>query len=200
MKKNTTNEEVSKVSALLDFYSDRCVAHASFFVATLFGTFSLLSLLDDKEGLVRIGLASTYWLLFIGSIYLLLSFSYYSGYSEKIQRIVMNYSSHYEDVLRKYGLENFLHVYMLTLWRSGELKKRFYKIRTGVRPDKLYSNYIKKEKGVYHKLAIYFDTESKSNVRKRESNILLFVFHNRFTIISFLYFIIILIPFLMVII
>jgi hypothetical protein len=49
---------------LLDFYSDKSTGHASFFVATIFGMFTILSI--TKEGFSinqQFFLAITYWLL-----------------------------------------------------------------------------------------------------------------------------------------
>jgi len=37
----------TRISALLDFYSDRAVAHASFFVASIFGLVTLLSIIQQ---------------------------------------------------------------------------------------------------------------------------------------------------------
>ena len=48
-EKANNNESlfISRVAALLDFFSDRATAHASLFVASIFGILTMLSLVQN---------------------------------------------------------------------------------------------------------------------------------------------------------
>ena len=76
-------KDIGKITAMVDFYSDRAVAHASFFLASLFGLFSVLSLAQNQHTLKCVW-AIPYWLLFLGSLYTFVNFSFYATYAQKI--------------------------------------------------------------------------------------------------------------------
>ncbi len=79
-----TDKDTEKILALVDFYSDRAVAHASFFLALLIGLFSVLALAQSNQDNLRWIWAIPYWLLFLGSLYTFANFSLYASYAEKI--------------------------------------------------------------------------------------------------------------------
>jgi hypothetical protein len=87
MNDKTSNNFTDEISALLDFYSDRCTSHASFFVATIFGMFTILSLNSHSNDSSL--LAATYWLLVVAGIYFLSKFKFYSDYSEIVKRTLI---------------------------------------------------------------------------------------------------------------
>ena len=80
------DQGIARLAALLDFYSDRAVAHASFFIASIFGliTFSSIS--------TELNAGEIYWylaiFLFLGFAYAghhtLLRFGYYAFISQEI--------------------------------------------------------------------------------------------------------------------
>jgi hypothetical protein len=80
---------VAELSALLDFYSDRSTSHASFFVVTLFGIFTILSILDNVKNIFL--LALIYWLLVVAGFFLLARFTCYNDYSQGIRHILIHY-------------------------------------------------------------------------------------------------------------
>ena len=76
------------LSPLLDFYSDRAVAHASFLVACIFGLVSLLSLLKGANLTLKIGYSIPYLILLGGGYYSLLNFGHFANEAENIKRTI----------------------------------------------------------------------------------------------------------------
>ncbi len=79
------DSEYTALASLLDFYSDRAVAHASFLIAIIFGLFTILSLVNIKfrwESLLL--LFTTYWGLWGFGLYCLYNFRYYALFSEQV--------------------------------------------------------------------------------------------------------------------
>jgi len=70
----------NSLAAILDFYSDRAVAHASFFLASFFGLFTVLSI-GEKE---IFEWAFPYWILFSVGLYTLIRFAYYATFAHLI--------------------------------------------------------------------------------------------------------------------
>lgn len=94
----------TRIGGLLDFYSDRAVAHASFFVASIFGLITLLSIIGQLDtGLKWFSIPLFWW-----SIPLFFAFSYvgyytlgrFSYYADISQRLSAGY---YADISRKLG-------------------------------------------------------------------------------------------------
>jgi len=82
---------VTRIGALLDFYSDRAVAHASFFVASIFGLVTLLTIIQQLNmhlTWVSIPLSWYSILLFFAFSYLgyytLGRFGFYADMSQKL--------------------------------------------------------------------------------------------------------------------
>jgi len=83
------NGDLSKLSdeersALLDFHSDRAVAHASFFVASIFGLFAVLSIAENSPE-NRTLWTLPYWALFLIGFYSFANFSLYAVFAHKIE-------------------------------------------------------------------------------------------------------------------
>jgi hypothetical protein len=80
-----TNDSLSRISALIDFYSDRAVAHASFLIASIFGLVSFLSLETTPDW------ASIFF--FLGFSYVgyftLIRFGYYADISQKLTELFL---------------------------------------------------------------------------------------------------------------
>ena len=89
------NDTTSRLAALLDFYSDRAVAHASFFVASVFGTFSLLFLVKNWYSLVLV--AMPYSILVLFGIYSLLNFGKYASLAEKTKNLFYPFTRTWRD-------------------------------------------------------------------------------------------------------
>jgi len=83
--------ETQSLAAVLDFYSDKSDAHASFFLASLFGLFTVLSITQGFRGEpVRYLLLIPYWLLFFGGLYSLLNFGLYATLARSIKVRIQN--------------------------------------------------------------------------------------------------------------
>lgn len=70
------------LSALLDYYSDIGIGHATILVALTFGLFSVLSLFESKNPLIL--LTVVYAGLLVGGLYEVLKFCFYLGVSSEI--------------------------------------------------------------------------------------------------------------------
>jgi hypothetical protein len=89
-----TNDNLTEVSALLDYYSGRAVAHASFFVASIFGTVTFLAIIasfkKDTFQDLSFPIVVIATVIYIGFSYLgynsLLKFVLYAGISDKISK------------------------------------------------------------------------------------------------------------------
>jgi hypothetical protein len=87
MEPNNSDEDISKLCALLDFYSSRAVAHASFFVSSIFGLITFLAIVQMlAEKNVLLYELST--IAFLGfsymGFYTLIRFGYYASLSQGI--------------------------------------------------------------------------------------------------------------------
>lgn len=79
------DSKYTALTSLLDFYSDRAVAHASFLIACIFGLFTILSLVDTIFWWVSLLLLfMTYYGLWAFGLYCLLNFRYYVLFSEQV--------------------------------------------------------------------------------------------------------------------
>jgi len=79
------DKDIEKVVAMVSFYSARAEAHASFFLASFFGLFVVLSLAQTHPIHQWISMwGIPYWLLFLGSLYVFANFSLYATYAQKI--------------------------------------------------------------------------------------------------------------------
>ena len=86
------NVEVDVLAGLLDFHSDRAVAHTSFLVACVFGSFTLLAIVYDLENVLLVGfLAVPYWAIAGIGIHCLQRFYFYANMSEQIKRSLERY-------------------------------------------------------------------------------------------------------------
>jgi len=91
-KMTETSDKIAARGALLDFYSDRCVAFGGFFIAAIFGLLTVLSLvqgIDCRTQLIEIffiGLSVPVYGLFgyIG-LYILKGFSHYASIADILE-------------------------------------------------------------------------------------------------------------------
>ncbi len=91
------NVKVGATAGLLDFYSDRAVAHASFLLACVFGLFTLLAIVQGVNNLgmndlvlIVVSMAPYGTIVVIG-FHCLRRFSFYASMSEELRRILMEY-------------------------------------------------------------------------------------------------------------
>lgn len=93
------------LSSLLEFYSDRAIAHASFLVACIFGLFTILSVMNNVFGkfslLVWILLAITYWVLWSFGLYSLLNFGFFATVAQVSKEMITEGSDLEKDVMEK---------------------------------------------------------------------------------------------------
>jgi len=102
------------LSALLDFYSDRAVSHATLLVACVFGLFTVLTLLKGTSVTIKIVYTFTYWLLWASGLYELFNFNHYATEAEKIRQIIQSkppiggliekLHGEYEETLKRRGI------------------------------------------------------------------------------------------------
>lgn len=79
-------KEIARLSAICDFHSDRAEAHASFFLAFLFGLFAILAIVASTDLPYEILLALPYGILFVGGLWSFANFSLYATYAEGIEK------------------------------------------------------------------------------------------------------------------
>jgi hypothetical protein len=73
-----TEQELNRqLTVAENFYSSRTVAHASFFVASIFGSFTILALMK-REFVSSVLLSIIYWLVFLFGVFSFLNFSRYA--------------------------------------------------------------------------------------------------------------------------
>lgn len=87
------NADVTRVAALLDFYSNRAVAHASFFIASIFGLLTFLAIVSGFKEIRDYP--------YVLSIFLFSVFTY-MGYFTLIR---FNYYASLADYLTHFGLK-----------------------------------------------------------------------------------------------
>jgi len=84
------NEKIQKIAIMVDFYSDRAEAHATLFLAFLFGLFTILTIAGNENTYKWIW-TIPYWLLFLGGVHTFLNFSYYATHAQKITEEISCY-------------------------------------------------------------------------------------------------------------
>ncbi len=154
-------ELLSQLSALLEYYSGKTVAHASFFVASVFGIFTILPLIHSHPLL-----SLPYLVLAGGGTYLLLSFRYYSDISEVVHGII--HGIHDGDMLFEinvHGLSAYIEASMIYKYRSGRLRRFFYGLRTS---DDLSLIESEPEWATLHQLALRMKDRSDRIEEKKE--------------------------------
>lgn len=82
---------IGRLTASLDFYSDRATAHASLFVASIFGLFALLSLIQQalEEWVILLSVFVYFRLAYAGYI-TLTRFSYLAGVAHRFDMRARN--------------------------------------------------------------------------------------------------------------
>lgn len=83
------NLEVAVLSGLLDFHSDRAEAQASFVVACIFGSFALLTIVQNIENTILIYLSMIPYVMTSSiGFHCLIRFRYYANMAEHYQMLV----------------------------------------------------------------------------------------------------------------
>ena len=82
-------DEATILTGLLDFYSDRATAHASFLVAVLLGLFVILDLSAKPNAFDILILFWTYWAVWFFGLYCLLNFGLYARFAEKTKDLLL---------------------------------------------------------------------------------------------------------------
>ena len=102
---NDNDDEIAKKTGLLDFYSNRAVAHASFFVASIFGLVAFATIVHD--------LTPTSFILFWLSTLVFFGFSYLAyyaiirfGFYATIASIIASSGLTQTEVFEKIPIEN----------------------------------------------------------------------------------------------
>jgi hypothetical protein len=111
---NTSNVpdewKFKSLSVMQDFYSKRAAAHASFFVASVFGLFTVLRLIDNMyySFWSKTVLALVYVSLWIMGIYSFLNFSFYASIAHNAERSLQILAIKLIDPERKKDMERQL--------------------------------------------------------------------------------------------
>jgi len=115
-------DEATILTGLLDFYSDRATAHASFVVAGTFGIYAVLFAYDAFGQTVfsRWVFIIVYVALLLVNIYSFLNFGYYSGLSHLV--MIKLLGEHYEEFRDEMRSELKAGSYWIYVF--GECKKR----------------------------------------------------------------------------
>jgi hypothetical protein len=75
MDKKENGELERQLAIVEDFYSTRAVAHASFFVASVFGLFAILELMERRFSMTSLALLSlAYWIVWAFGLFSFLNF------------------------------------------------------------------------------------------------------------------------------
>lgn len=124
------NEKIQKIAIMVDFYSDRADAHATLFLAFLFGLFTVLAIAQNQNTCKWIW-GIPYWFLFLGGFYSFLNFSLYATYAQKITEETHCYEvKEVKTVLDRVNNNPILGRFHLYKHWMGE-RKIFFKILTG---------------------------------------------------------------------
>lgn len=83
---NQDPNKLTQYTGLLDFYSDRATAHASFVVASVFGIFTIFAILRAEKSLLWLMWTSTYVALQFALVYCFYKFSYYAVLADIVRR------------------------------------------------------------------------------------------------------------------
>jgi len=128
------NEDTFKsLSIVQDFFSKRAVAHASFFVASMFGLFTILSFMERDVNRISLAwnwnlrlslLSATYWFIWLFGFYSLGNFGYYATLAQHAEeKIAENKDNEIINESKK-GL--------------GRILKWFYDFKSGHRKEGLF--------------------------------------------------------------
>lgn len=129
------DEYIQMLSALLDFHSDRAEAHASFFVASLFGLFSVLQVAQNllNSGVIFISLWITKaiwlvicWFLFYFGVYSYFKFGYYASYAHMVLLEMRKVVDRNLWINRHKKIE--LRISSTPVWVHKKLKQRVHKV------------------------------------------------------------------------
>lgn len=114
----TNSDEATGLSSLLDFYSDRATAHASFVVAGMFGIYAVLF---APNGLPTIAFVVSYSALLVTNVYSFLNFGYYAVLADITKhKLEEKYVTEFgnEIIKKKLHTRSYLFHYF-GLWKSA---------------------------------------------------------------------------------
>lgn len=95
------NLEIALLSGLLDFHSDRAEAQASFLVACIFGSFALLTIVQNTENMILICLSIIpYAATSLIGLHCLQRFGYYANMAQLYEELLFN---NYVDMNKKHA-------------------------------------------------------------------------------------------------
>lgn len=100
-KAENTNLHIARLAPLLDFYSDRATAHASLFVASIFGILTMLAIVQGLNGFVVWPSIFVYFALTYAGYFTLVRFNFYAGIAHKLNEILENIKFTKDDLSKK---------------------------------------------------------------------------------------------------
>lgn len=123
---------LSALGSMVRFYSSRAEAHASFYIGSLFGLFTILAIVYSNDGL-RIGekilWSLVFWSLFGMGLYVFMNFCYYATLADIVRDkivLIIDYHSELEimkaSVSERLGLKLFCDLKFSNFFHS----KRFF--------------------------------------------------------------------------
>jgi hypothetical protein len=122
LEKNVNEElQATRLVAFLDFYSDRATAHASLFVASLFGLFTQLTIVQSMSShpdlFVWLSIPVFFGLTYAG-YFTLVRFGFYSNIAQRITEGLKEHSTFRKVIVHVKGKDTDLCTYLLTSSRS----------------------------------------------------------------------------------
>jgi len=134
MKEEEAEKALRKIqneplSAFLDFYSDRATAHASFLVASVFGLFSVLYLIEGEKLITRAILSAVYWILWFGGYFSLFNFNFYAMKAHEIQRMIAQ-KQLLDHSINTYELEEYFEQQRKKVGLYSSIRSRLLKFKS----------------------------------------------------------------------
>jgi len=129
-----SDAQKTALAGLLEYYSNRATAHASFSIAVVFGIFTLLTLPKPRAQwypVYSILFDLVYSALWLASIYLFLNFGWYTQIADKTKYLLLGTSgtlvvfAAYKKLYRDSSFDDFLYDWMKADWMY-ETAKDFY--------------------------------------------------------------------------
>lgn len=137
----------SRVGGLLDFYSDRAVAHASFLVASIFGLVTLSAIIQQLDFQLMLFPVPLFWL----SVLLFFVFSYLGYYA----LIRFGFYARIADKLRERGLK-WSETFRAIPYRQGTLKEYHLEEEEKQRKLLVLRRIISTERGILALVLLYW--------------------------------------------
>lgn len=118
-------DKYSALSAHLDYYSDRATAHASIFIAFVFGLFAVLGIAQNASNVERWLLLILSWVVWTSGLYCLLNFGFYAFLASRTRYairgdLVLPFKEFKDKTVKDLSIidiDNTIHMDLVVNWR-----------------------------------------------------------------------------------